>query len=72
MDVYGVYTIREVAEKLGVKIETVRMWIKQGRADAWRLGVYLFVDRENLRKLRLWWNRTGKKKARNWKGRDHD
>jgi excisionase family DNA binding protein len=45
------YSVREVADELGVHPETVRRLIHEGRLDAVRVGRLLRVPRESLEVL---------------------
>jgi excisionase family DNA binding protein len=44
VDTTSLYTVREVADRLGVHPETVRRLIHDGRLDAVRVGRVLRVD----------------------------
>jgi excisionase family DNA binding protein len=44
VDTNSVYSVREVADRLGVHPETVRRLIHDGRLDAVRVGRVLRVD----------------------------
>ena len=44
----ALYTVREVANRLGVHPETVRRLIHDGRLDAVRVGRVLRVDSDSL------------------------
>jgi excisionase family DNA binding protein len=61
VDVGSLYSVRYVAERLGVHPETIRRLIHDGRLDAVRVGRVLrvdggafasFVDRQRVKPLR--------------------
>src|SRR5262249_54636622 len=45
-------TLRATAERLGVSIEAVRVWVKQGAVDAGEADGLTTAEREELRRLR--------------------
>lgn len=49
----GLYTVREVANRLGVHPETVRRLIHDGRLDAVRVGRVLRVESDSLQSFLL-------------------
>lgn len=55
-------TVEEVAKRLRVSPETVRMWIRTGELDAIDVGKYLIypTDLENFKERR----RTGRKRKK--------
>lgn len=48
------FTVEEVAQKLRVKIDTVRLWIRSGELNAIDVGKYLIypADLEDFKKRR--------------------
>jgi excisionase family DNA binding protein len=54
------FTVEDIAEQLGVSVDTVRNWIKQGKLEAYRVGRDYRISREQFDKF-MEERRTGKK-----------
>lgn len=45
------YTIREIAEALNVTPQSIRLWIKDGKLKAQRIGRPMLITEKNLREF---------------------
>ncbi len=54
------FTVEDIAEQLGVSVDTVRNWIKQGKLDAYKVGRDYRISREQFEKF-MEERRTGRK-----------
>lgn len=45
------YTVRDLAEKMGVTEHTVRRWVREGKTTAIRVGKKLMFTKEDIKKL---------------------
>ena len=45
------YTVRDLAEKMGVTEHTVRRWVKEGKITTIRVGKKLMFTKEDIKKL---------------------
>ncbi len=54
------FTVEDIAEQLGVSVDTVRNWIKQGKLEAYKVGRDYRISREQFEKF-MEERRTGRK-----------
>lgn len=45
------YTAQEVADMIGVHIQTVRLWIKQDKLKAVKVGRAFFINSDDVQKM---------------------
>jgi excisionase family DNA binding protein len=45
------YTAQEVADMIGVHIQTVRLWIKRGKLKGVKIGRAFFINSDDVQKM---------------------
>lgn len=45
------YTAKEVADMIGVHIQTVRLWIKQGKLKGKKIGRFFLISADDVKRM---------------------